>query len=512
MNKKEHDFQSGRIRRASQGEAPPQVPQQTIPSQNTTPPAAPQQSLSDAAFQTPRVQQRMQAASVGMPQNQMPTQKIDPVQPSPARQSQVQPSNTRQRMPSQRMPQQSVPQHIMPQATVPQQEEFAATGKKGSASPNGGKRPKQKKSKRFKVWMSLFLVLILLVGGGAAFAMGYLDSLLNTNLLGSIIEYSPKTYSKSDMVNVLIVGIDNEEGRDYGAGLGLTDMILYASFDIQNNKLNLLQIPRDSYIGEDVPTGGTGKINAALISGEDESNPINNLVQVVEEQFMLPVDHYIAMDMDGMKAIVDTFGGLYVYVPQEMSFDGSYLPQGWQWLDGNAAEFFVRNRSGPGFEQADISRLDNQRFFYSALFRRFMNLAPQDIVNLMPVFEHYCSTDIGLTDIFDLAFTALNLQAENVMFCKVPGATDPGLDPTGQGRSLYYVDIYGRGTAEEPGVANLLNQYFRTYTEPVPAEALGLPNVTIPSNITLYSPNVQVMSSVQAEEGGADINVEPQYA
>ncbi len=371
--------------------------------------------------------------------------------------------------------------------------------------------PKQKRAKG-KVVLSLLLVFVLLVGGGAAFGLGYVDSLLNTDLLGRITNYIPKSYSKSDIVNVLIVGIDNEEGRDYGAGLGMTDMILYANFDIVNNKLNLLQIPRDSYVGEEVPTGGTGKINAALISGEDTENPINNLVKVVEEQFQLPIDHYIAMDMDGMKAIVDTFGGLRVYVPQEMSYNGSYLPQGWQWLNGEAAEFFVRNRSGPGFEQADISRLDNQRFFYSALFRRFMNLAPQDIVNLLPVFEHYCSTDIGLTDIFDLAYTALNLQAENVMFCKVPGATDPSLDPSGQGRSLYYVDIYGRGTQEEPGTANLLNQYFRSYSDPVPAEELGLPNVSIPSTTTLYSPNIQVMSSVQAEEGGADIDVEPQHA
>ncbi|MDL2254235.1 LCP family protein [Ruminococcaceae bacterium OttesenSCG-928-I18] len=369
-------------------------------------------------------------------------------------------------------------------------------------------KPRKKPS---KVLIALLLVLALGVG---AFALlfGFLSGFFQTGLLGSIDNYKPKEYSKKDVVNILIVGIDNEEGRDYGAGLGLTDMILYANYDLVNNKLNLLQIPRDSYVGEEVPTGGTGKINAVLISGEDSRNPINNLVGVIENQFELPVDHYIAMDMDALKTIVDTFGGLMVYVPQEMSNEGSYLPQGWQWLDGNAAEFFVRNRKGPGFEQADLARLDNQRHFYSALFRRFMNLTPTDIVKLLPVFEHYCNTDIGMKDIFDLAYSGLNLQPENVMFCKAPGATDPGLDPSGQGRSLYFIDKFGRGTPEDPGVANLLNDYFRSYGQPVPAEQLGLPDIQIPESLPLYSPNVQVMSSVQEGEGGAEVDVEPHFA
>ncbi len=539
MDKKEHNLHSGRIQRAAQENAPlPVEPGQASPGQNI-----PKQTLSDSAFQAPKTQQRMQAVS--LQGGQTPTQSTPPaVQEGGFQNPQNFPS---QRHPSQRqtMPQQGHPENALPygqdrpgrpqgqpmpqqmyqvpvQNTAPPDWENAPYEPETSREPTAQKKKRghkqraqsggrKQKNGKFKVVLSLVLVFVLLLGGGAAFALGYLDSLLNTDLLGFVTNYIPKDYSKSDVVNVLIVGIDNEEGRDYGAGLGMTDMILYANFDIVNNKLNLLQIPRDSYVGEEVATGGTGKINAALISGEDSENPINNLVKVVEEQFLLPVDHYIAMDMDGMKAIVDTFGGLRVYVPQEMSYNGSYLPAGWQWLNGDAAEFFVRNRSGVGFEQADISRLDNQRFFYSALFRRFMNLAPQDIVNLLPVFEHYCSTDIGLTDIFDLAYTALNLQAENVLFCKVPGATDPALDPSGQGRSLYYVDVYGRGTEEEPGTANLLNQYFRSYGEPVPAEELGLPNIDIPESTTLYSPNVQVMSSVQDEEGGADINVEPQY-
>ncbi len=368
--------------------------------------------------------------------------------------------------------------------------------------------------KRKRRWPKVVLALVLVMAiaaGGFGIVSHYMGGVFNTDLLGTIlpIDDLPSEYDKSEVVHVLVIGIDNEEGRNYGAGLGLTDMLLYVRYDLVNNSVSMLQIPRDSYVGESYNTGGSGKINALLISGEDQENPINNLTTAFQQQFKLPVDHYVALDMSAMTAIVDTFGGLYVYVPQEMSYDGSYLPQGWQWLTGEQAEFFVRNRHGTGFERGDIDRLDNQRHFYSALFRRLLDMTPMDILNLLPVFDHYCSTDMDFnSDMVALAVSALSLSSENVMFCKVPGATGPELDPTGAERSLYIIDLYGRGTEQDPGLAHLLNTYFRDPQSPVPAEELLLPQIRIPSGYALYPPNVQMMQEVQEPEGGSDVNVD----
>ena len=370
--------------------------------------------------------------------------------------------------------------------------------------------PPPVKLKRRRRWPKVLLCLVLvlgILGTVTAFGLNYLGDVFSTGVLGTILPNLgvPAAYNKKDVVHILIVGIDNEEGRDYGAGLGLTDMIMYCRYDLKNNSLNMLQIPRDSYVGENYPTGGTGKINALLISGPDKDNPIMNLVGPFQELFNLPVDYYVAMDMDAMKAIVDTFGGIRVYVPRRMEHDGSILEEGWQWLDGNAAEFFVRNRKGEGFARGDIDRLDNQRHFYSALFRRFLNMTPKDVMNLLPVFEHYCNTDISLSDMIGIGVAGLNLQAENVTFCKAPGTTGD-LDPTGQGRSLYYIDLHGRGTEEDPGLINLLNTYFpEKYND---NGQLTLPDMAIPSDMALYPPNVQGMAEVQAPEGGGDVDVE----
>lgn len=385
----------------------------------------------------------------------------------------------------------------------------AGSGQSGQQTAYSPPPAPPKKRKKGKGLIALLIVLAI-IATGLGVVYFYLDGIFETGAMGKIINknYVPKEYKKQDFVHILIVGIDYEEGRNYGGeGLGLTDMILYARFDVKNSKLSMLQIPRDSYVGTEVETGGTGKINALLVSGPDKDNPINNLTDVIEQQFKLPVDHYISMDMEALKIIVDRFGGLKVYVPQPMEHAGSYLDAGWQWMDGNAVEFFVRNRKGEGFNRGDIDRLDNQRHFYSALFRRFMNLTPGDIVKLLPVFDYYCNTDIKLNDIFDLAVSALKLEPENVLFCKVPGVT--GLDPMGKGLSTYVVDIYGRGTDEEMGTANLLNSYMRSPEKPYSGEELGLPQITIPPDMTIYPANVQIMSSVQEGEGGTEIDVEP---
>lgn len=379
-------------------------------------------------------------------------------------------------------------------------------------SPRRRQRVKKNGKKR-NAGFAIFMVLVILLGLGATgvgAAYLYLDSLLDGKETGVIASehYTPKEY-QGDVINILLVGVYRENDST-PRGLGLTDMILYANFDLKNNKLNLLQIPRDSYVGE--ISGSDGKINSLMMLGPDREDPINNLVSVITDQYKLPIDRYVCIDMAALKEIVAAFGSIYVYVPREMNYQGSHLDQGWQWLGPESVEFFVRNRHGNGFERADIDRLDNQRHFYSALFRRFMNLTIQDVLHLMPVFQAYCSTDISTFDLYDLALSALKLEPEGVMICKVPGATSGSnwqADPTGAGRTLYVTDVWGRGTEEEPGVANLLNKYFRTYGEPVGPDALNLPKIEIPAGVALYPPNVQQMQEIQDAEGGAEINVEP---
>lgn len=374
----------------------------------------------------------------------------------------------------------------------------------------------RKKKKKLTIVLVVFMVIIGIGVAGLGSVYLYVSGLFDTGVFGKTSSeyYTPKEF-QADSVNILIAGIDYEEGRYSNDGLGMTDMIMVANFLPKEGKLNLFQIPRDTYVGTEY--SADGKINSALMTGSNKDEPINNLIACISDQYKLPIDYYITLDMEGMKAIVDTFNGIRVFVPKPMTNDGSHLDEGWQWLNGDQVEFFVRNRKGEGMERADLDRLENQRYFYSALFRRFMNLTAQDIVKLLPVFEYYCNTDLGIKSMIDLAYSAMKLQPEDIVMFKAPGATSAADWSAGLGypalqtpnNTYYVVDIYGRGTEEEPGVAALLNQYMRSYGSAVSADELGIPAVRIPSSVSLYSPSVQQMGEIQNNEGGADINVEP---
>lgn len=510
---REHSYNNGRIKRAGGGESKNAAPKQNVKEEAAVPkPQTQQKSGRPSAAYNPAEKRAKQAAAPPKPKAQQPQSLFE-----------EEIITINRRVPAQTRPPQEKAEADFDVFSLmgeerPKQREKAEIMKAEPEAPQraSAKQPQKSKKKNWKKGAMAAAVVLVVLGTAALLAINYLGKVFDPGNLGILDKIPivgkdgvPKAYSKKDYLHILIVGIDNEEGRDYGAGLGLTDMLLYCRFDLKNNKLNMMQIPRDSYIGESYPTGGTGKINALLIQGDNKKNPIVNLTTPFQQQFKLPLDYYIAMDMDAMKAIVNTFGAIRVYVPREMSHAGSYLPAGWQWLDGDASEFFVRNRYGPGFERGDIDRLDNQRHFYSALFRRFLNLTPRDIPGLLSVFHHYCNTDIPLNDLYSIAVSGLALTAEDVMFCKAPGATGDGLDPTGKNRNNYYLDLYGRGTEEEPGLANLLNWYFRPEGDGIPAEELLLPQIQIPQSIPLYPPNVQVMSNVQEGEGGEDVDVEP---
>lgn len=353
------------------------------------------------------------------------------------------------------------------------------------------RRQKAARARRRKRRLTFFAV-VLLACGAVLFAVYHLLNGLVTGGAAALPSgLGTEDALKGDVVNILCAGIDFEEGREYPNGMGLTDVILYVTFDMKEKKISMLQIPRDTYVGG---LSSTGKINAVALQGDTEP-PIAALAQAIHDQFGLPVDYYITIDMDAFKAVIDAIGGIEVTVPFDIEAkdaqgnyyynpDGSIvkLPAGTHRIDGATAEFMVRQRHNYG--NADIGRLEMQRYMYSALLKTFKSFPLSDIIKVMPAYIQYVKTDINLAAMCSLAGKVIEVESADIVMFKLPG------EPCSvNGQSVY--------TAHREASATILNSYFRPYSDPVPADQLGL--IELQNTISsLDSGTGQTMDSIDS--------------
>jgi LCP family protein required for cell wall assembly len=174
--------------------------------------------------------------------------------------------------------------------------------------------------------------------------------------------------SSSSGTNWLIVGSDSR------AGLGAATQEQLATGDADGNRTDtmmlvhiggfggqtsLTSLPRDSIVP--IPGHGRGRLNSAYSLGGPQL-----LVQTVEQNADIEIDHYAEIGFEGFAGMVDAIGGVNMCLDQAIDDPkaGIDLPAGCQELDGPQALGFVRTRA---FPNADLQRVQNQRKFLSAL-------------------------------------------------------------------------------------------------------------------------------------------------
>ncbi len=355
---------------------------------------------------------------------------------------------------------------------------------------------KPKKGWRRAGVVALTLVLVLVVGIVSVYS--YVAHKLNAGAdpLPEEVQTLPE-YTGKGIINFLVCGLDyDNEGADgYSSDekIGRTDMILYVHYDTTAQKMSILQLPRDTFVGEGVETGGTGKINGLYFFAPDENNRMGALASVLKNQFQLPVDFYVTVDMDALKELIAIKGTIDVYVPVEVSdpeHPEAVIPVGWRAFTPDEAEFFLRNRHSPTYhEQGDIMRLQMQQSFYSALFREFKSLSGSDLVMWMRVLLAYVKTDAAPLELGGLAQKALSLEGDNLTFVRPPC-----------GESIY--GTRSLITLDEEQTADLLNQYFRPEGETYTAAQLDIQE--LPRNNGTVEASIRSMATIQASEPPKD--------
>ena len=384
-----------------------------------------------------------------------------------------------------------------------------------------GEPPRRRnKKKKTPLWLpfAVVMAIIAVISGVVVYGVSLVNKVedsIRPDDSTPTIEEEVKTAEeyKGDVVNILVCGIDYEEGRNYSndptSNDGMTDMILYVQFDIKNGALRMLQIPRNSLVTTKNKkiTLSNGKTYAATnyqINSVAISNggSIAALADVIYDQFRLPIDYYVTVDMQALVDMVDNFGGIEVYIPHDMSYGGSKLLKGYRNLDGASAEFFVRCRHGDGYANSDIDRLNMQRYFYAGLFKRARSMGVTDILNQLPlVFKNYIKTDMDISTIAKLVVSFLKLDSSNIILAQTPvfmGVPNVGKTDTFAGYSCVVPDA--------GSIANLLNQYFCTYTGPIDVSEMNLVTDEWPHGSASTDANVQYMGRIDKESDDAILN------
>lgn len=386
---------------------------------------------------------------------------------------------------------------------APRKAKGRKSGKKGS-SGKGGNGKKKKKIRWWQILLITLLVIALIFGGAFALIMGAIAPESGNIKLNQLIN-TPKEFQGKEL-NFLMVGIDRssqKEGddlNDAGVDDGNTDMILYVHFNNETGEMKMLQIPRDTMVTTDRSVSGNYRINNIAKTQAADSNSMNMaaLCTQVSNMYQLPIDGYMTIRLEMLVQLVDTFGGIELYVPQEMDYKGSHLDQGYQTLNGDACEFLLRTRHI--YNNGDIGRLNMQRQFYSALFRRLKSIGNiWDVAKLTPAVLNYMETSLSASQLVSFAVSMLKIDSSKIMICQMP------IKMAGKynGQAVVY-------PARQED-ADLLNQYFRENTGFVDASELQLCDDASVlgfdlSGYTATDPNVQYMGQLNQEAADAQQN------
>jgi LCP family protein required for cell wall assembly len=235
---------------------------------------------------------------------------------------------------------------------------------------------------RHRTWpqrliLSIGIVVILGCGSAAAAAAYFGMRFAQIDRIDNI---ALDEAAKGQPANFLIVGTDSRAGLDPKAddaggflaggekGCDCTDTIMVVRVDPQTRSANILSFPRDLW----VPIADTGKkarINSAHARGEQV------LIDTIEENFDLPINHYVEIDFVGFQKLVDAVGGIPLWfdTPVRDTHTGLNVPEAeCQVLDGEQARKFVRSRyiqyrgkDGKWHQDptADFGRITRQQIF-----------------------------------------------------------------------------------------------------------------------------------------------------
>ena len=290
-------------------------------------------------------------------------------------------------------------------------------------------RKVKKKSGVLKKVLLILLIILIALTGFVVYRTqkngGGMQGLLST-----LVGHDENTLKDLDTLQVLLMGVSTDNG------LKLTDTIIVGSYDPKTQKASLLSIPRDTFIGKNIKTGGANdKINALYQRGGAEKT-----LEAINEITGLDLKYYMVIDNQALIKLVDVIGGVEFevpYVPGGMVYDDPTqdlhinLEQGLQLIDGNKAEQLLRFRKNNNnqtyteeYGGDDYGRMRTQREFIIATAKQTLQAKNVfKIGEIVDLVYEYVDTNLSISAIKDYIPYAINVDVNGIESAYLPGAS-----------------------------------------------------------------------------------------
>lgn len=272
----------------------------------------------------------------------------------------------------------------------------------------------KKKNKAFKIFLRIFITIIVIVLGiaiaGYSFIHNKLNKMKTEHIDETAIGISEETKDAlKEYRNIALLGIDSR-ADDYGTG-NRSDCIMIASINEKTKKVKLISVYRDTYVY--VTENGTKKLDK--ITHAYSYGGAQNTLKSLNEALDLNITEYVTVNFDAVIVAVNALDGVEIDITNdELKYINSYIDAtsessgvksshitkaGKQKLDGVQAVAYSRIRYTAG---GDYKRTERMRTVVMAMMAKAKTLNISQLNKLADTVLPRVSKNIGNNDIIAL--------------------------------------------------------------------------------------------------------------
>lgn len=290
----------------------------------------------------------------------------------------------------------------------------------------------------FKVILSSLTALGLLTGVGVVALYnnfnGNIDHKEIAAQLGRDRPAKEDVSGPEEPLNVLVMGTDSRSGEGNGidgeAGGGLSDTTILFHLSADREYAYGISIPRDTAVvrptcyredgSEIAGSGGYVKWNEAFAAGGPACT-----TRQVEQLSGVRIDHYVVVDFNQFKDMVNALDGVEVCIPEDIDDPKHdvHLKAGTREIKGKEALTYVRARYRIG-DGTDPNRTRRQQAFIGSMINKALTAGmlarPDRLIRFMNAATSSLQSDLDIAEIADIANTARGIGADNIKFVTTP--------------------------------------------------------------------------------------------